>query len=62
LDVSILETIAAADVKARKTREKAKKGGGANAASQDQQLKDNIEKEEAENEFEKETEKATMLI
>ena len=61
LDVAILETIAAADVKARISREKKAKMDH-NSASPQQQLKENIENEEAENEFEKETEKATMLI
>ena len=63
LDVAILETIAAADVRARKTREKAAaKKDISMLRSPEQQLKDNIAQEEAENEFEKETEKATMLI
>ena len=63
LDVAILETIAAADVRARKTREKAaEKKDISMLRSPEQQLKDNIAQEEAENEFEKETEKATMLI
>ena len=61
LDVAILETIAAADVKARKSREQKAKMDH-NSTSPQQQLKENIENEEAENEFEKETEKATMLI
>ena len=61
--MAILETIAAADVRARKTREKAAvKKDISMLRSPEQQLKDNIAQEEAENEFEKETEKATMLI
>ena len=61
LDVAIIETIAAADVKARKSREQKSKKD-ANMTSPQQILKENIEHEDAENEFEKETEKATMLI
>ena len=56
LDVAIIETLAAAEFKAKKTRQKAQQNEGGD----DQKLEQ--EQIDAEIEFEKETEKAMMLI